>query len=269
MLALILLAMPVIEAARCGNQNCDGNENCGSCPQDCLKQEQICCNGRVYSGECCTNDDCEGNAVCSSLHKCISKALTTAPVAAPASNENTTGAAASEAGGGINWEMIGVILVIIFGIGGWILTKKRRSLISKYIKNINNVYNSCKNNSAKCEAELNNLKEQIEKDFAAGKITEQSYDILNKKIEDYVKNLRKGIIKAGFELTPDIKKELHNMLEDGIVTEKEYAKFIKVDIKGMSEADRAKLNYLVKKWKEKDRIKKIIDDNSSAKKLKN
>ena len=45
----------------CGDDTCDtaAGEDCSTCPQDCqVRPGQVCCDGTVYHGDCCTDDDC-------------------------------------------------------------------------------------------------------------------------------------------------------------------------------------------------------------------
>jgi len=70
--------------SKCGDSTCDPNEDCDSCPQDCLGEgmiccsgieylegTQICCDGIPYGGDCCTDNDCDEYDECVS-HTCQS-----------------------------------------------------------------------------------------------------------------------------------------------------------------------------------------------------
>jgi hypothetical protein len=137
---------------------------------------------------------------------------------------------------GINWEAIGVIIIVVGAGVGWFITKKKRGLTSKYLKEINNAFETLKDNPGKCEIKLYSLKDKIEEQFIAGKITEQSYALLEGKIE-----------------TSKIKKELDEMLADGIITEEEYKRYVGLDKKDLSWKDKNKLDTLMRKWKDKDK----------------
>ncbi|MBN2494995.1 MAG: hypothetical protein JXR96_10425 [Deltaproteobacteria bacterium] len=46
----------------CGDGRCEGQlgENCSNCPDDCpIGPGQVCCDGVVYTGDCCDDADCE------------------------------------------------------------------------------------------------------------------------------------------------------------------------------------------------------------------
>ena len=62
-------------AAVCGDDVCNGLENCGNCPDDCSVSGEVCCNSRLYNGTCCNSSDCTAsqscvNYVCQTLDSC-------------------------------------------------------------------------------------------------------------------------------------------------------------------------------------------------------
>jgi len=54
----------------CSDKACNGKENCTSCPKDCMKTGEICCNGIAYNGNCCVDVDCGRGFECSIAKKC-------------------------------------------------------------------------------------------------------------------------------------------------------------------------------------------------------
>jgi len=157
---------------------------------------------------------------------------------------------------GIDWNLVGGMAAIIAlaaaGIG-WFLSRKERGMTSKYMREIDKSFNEFRDNTSKCESVLYNIKEKIEKDFSKGKINDSAFSILDARLDKYLSDVRKGVIGSQFKLTEANKKELGDMLEDGVITEKEYEKFKKMKISELSAADRKKLQSLMKKWEEKKR----------------
>ena len=152
---------------------------------------------------------------------------------------------------GIDWNMVGGIIAIIsviIALVGWFLTRKKSSNTSKYLDEINQTYLEYKGHSDKCEIKLVEVKAKIESELAAGKITEQSFDILDRRIESYLGNIRKGIVNK-FDLSPDIKKKVDQALKDGKISKEEY-EGIK-NIKELALDKKERLLKLLKKW-EKD-----------------
>jgi hypothetical protein len=62
----------------CGNSTCDAGsgESCTSCPADCpTGNNQVCCSGALYNGDCCSQNDCSAATVCTS-HTCQASPVT-------------------------------------------------------------------------------------------------------------------------------------------------------------------------------------------------
>ncbi len=154
-----------------------------------------------------------------------------------------------------NWEAIGVILVIIGGFAGWFFGWRARNRTTAYMRKINIIINSYDNQPSESEAELIRIKEDLEHDFAKGKLNEQSYGLLDRKLDEGIKAIRKGVIGGRFDLTKNIKSELDDMLEDGAITKEEYDRFKKLDLKKISSKDEKKLKSLMKRWRNKDKVR--------------
>ncbi len=59
-----------IKEAICGNGICEASEKCSSCPEDCLKEGEICCDNITYVGNCCVDADCEEGYECNITKYC-------------------------------------------------------------------------------------------------------------------------------------------------------------------------------------------------------
>ena len=156
--------------------------------------------------------------------------------------------------GGIDWNFVGgmaAIIALAAAAVGWWLSRRQRGMTSQYMREIDKTFNSYKDNSSKCESELYNIKEKIDKDFAHGKVNENAYTILDARLDKYLSEIRKGIVSSEFKLSTADKKELNDMLEDGVITQEEYSKFSKMKLGELSSADKQKLKHLMGKWKSK------------------
>ena len=154
---------------------------------------------------------------------------------------------------GIGWEGLGAItgiIAVIAGFIGWLPTRRGRSKASSYIKDISETFNKYKNDASKCEAELYRMKEHVEGDFSKGKISEESFNMLDSRIDKYLAEVRRGIVTT-FELSPKVRKELHDMLKDGVISEEEHKKFSKMDTSQLSKSEKSRLESLMKKWRQK------------------
>gem|GEM_PF-3516600 len=59
-------------STECDDGICDEDENCTSCPEDCLDEGQVCCDDIAYDGNCCSDEDCISDETCES-HVCIAQ----------------------------------------------------------------------------------------------------------------------------------------------------------------------------------------------------
>lgn len=153
-----------------------------------------------------------------------------------------------------NWEMVGVILIIIGALVGWLISRRVRGKTATYMSEIDKVYRTYNKNSNKCEAELTHIREKIEDDFKKGKINDQSLSILESRIDKYSKELRSEIVSKRFALPEDLNRRIKHMLSDGIITKEEYGHFKEVIAKtDMGARDKEEISGLMKKWKDEDK----------------
>jgi hypothetical protein len=118
---------------------------------------------------------------------------------------------------------------------------------------IDDTYSSFKMNSRRCEAELYRLKDSISNELKKGKIDEGAYAVLEKRIEDYMREIREQILKEQFgNLPSSMKTELYSMIENAQISEEEYKKFKALLGKagGIEEEEKKELGDMVKKWME-------------------
>ncbi len=106
---------------------------------------------------------------------------------------------------GLTWSIeLVATLISIGGAGagaiGWIVRARSRSrrkkvLFKRLMDEVDNVYSRFKMNARRCEAELQRLKGEALDEFKEGMIDEETYNILNKRIDDYMREIREEIEK--------------------------------------------------------------------------
>lgn len=84
-------------------------------------------------------------------------------------------------------SLIGVVLAVS---GFSLATKKKQKYLKKYLHEIDDVYSSYKWKTKRCEAELYRLQDQIEDQLKEGKIDENTYHLLEKRIEKYLDEIK-------------------------------------------------------------------------------
>jgi len=86
--------------------------------------------------------------------------------------------------------LVGIVLTVALVGTAWIRTRKRRSIIKTFLDEIDDVYSKYKTNPQICEEELYRLRNTILEGLTDGKITEEHYAILDRKIDKYMKELQ-------------------------------------------------------------------------------
>lgn len=82
---------------------------------------------------------------------------------------------------------VGVILAMSgFSLSG----KKKQKFLKKYFHEIDDAYGAFKMKGKRCEAELYRLQDLIEHELKEGKIDENTFQLLEKRIEKYLKEVK-------------------------------------------------------------------------------
>jgi hypothetical protein len=100
-------------------------------------------------------------------------------------------------------SVIGVILAVS---GFSLANKKKRKYLKKYLHEIDNVYSSFKWKSRRCEVELYRLQDQVEEHLKDGKIDENTYHLLEARIQKYLDEMKESDHRQPREVS-EMKKE--------------------------------------------------------------
>lgn len=132
----------------------------------------------------------------------------------------------------------------------------------RYLKRLLNesdtVYTRFKMNARRCEAELYRLKDVIATDLKEGRLEEQSYAILEKRLDSYMKEIQERIIDENLGSFPaKLKDSLHQLMEKGEMGEYEFAAIEKIILASneVPEVDKIRLRESLERWRE-DYLKK-------------
>lgn len=98
-------------------------------------------------------------------------------------------------------ELVAGVVTIgaaIVGAAGWYYrarsTRRRGTILyNKFLSSVDDVYSRFKLNSNRCEAELLRLKEEIFRDFKEGLIEDESFNVLDGRIDRYLREIREEI----------------------------------------------------------------------------
>jgi len=136
-----------------------------------------------------------GNANCSSV-RCMKKA---GPVASNQSNNSSiidTAMAIGNKYGSALGTVGGVLATAAAAIIGWHYTRKKKTKLGQYLNQIDGTYSNFKMNAQQCEAELLTIKRLITEDLKKGTIDESTFGILDKRMDDYLGEIRQELKKA-------------------------------------------------------------------------
>jgi hypothetical protein len=96
---------------------------------------------------------------------------------------------------------VGTTLTVGLVGGAWFRSRKRRSIVKAFLAEADDVYSRLKTEPKKCEEELYALRNTILEGLTDGKITQENYEIIDKRIDKYVAELseaqgRRGVAPA-------------------------------------------------------------------------
>jgi hypothetical protein len=85
--------------------------------------------------------------------------------------------------------VVGTMLTVGLVGGTWFRSRKRRNIIKAFLAEADDVYSRLKTDPRKCEQELYALRNTILEGLTEGKIAEENYEIIDKRIDKYVAEL--------------------------------------------------------------------------------
>ncbi len=144
----------------------------------------------------------------------------------------------------------------------YLMTRRAQSRQKRYLKKlideIDVVYARFKMNARRCEAELYRLKDMITADFKEGKLEEQNYAVLDRRLDSYMKEIQDRILDESLgNFSSKLRDTIRALIERGEVDEYEFAAIEKIILTSteLSEADRARLKDSLERWRS-DYLKK-------------
>jgi hypothetical protein len=85
--------------------------------------------------------------------------------------------------------LLGTSLTVGLLGGAWLRSRRRRNILRTFLAEIDDVYSKFSADKQKCEEELYRLRNTILEGFTEGKITEENYGIMDRRIDKYMKEL--------------------------------------------------------------------------------
>jgi hypothetical protein len=100
------------------------------------------------------------------------------------------------------------------------------------------------------EIELKDLKKKIKGEFSAGLIIENHYLILEREADNAIGEIRTKVVTHGVAMPDELKEDVEEVLEDGVVTKEEYRDIMNRirSTKDLNPIEKSKLNSLMTRW---------------------
>jgi hypothetical protein len=118
------------------------------------------------------------------------------------------------------WEPIitaATILISVFVfLFGFLSIKKKRGRLRQYLEKIDDLFNQYNKNYQRCQQELITLRETIRKEVKDGKLEESHYLILDKKLDDYLLDMKALKEESGEAVEPKevVSKKLTEYMDE-------------------------------------------------------
>jgi parallel beta-helix repeat protein len=163
---------------------------------------------------------------------------------------------------GLSWDLWGILLEVIvlsstgiLAFIGYQKLRKKKGALKIYMVKIEDISELKEKNPAKFEKKLNELEEQINKEFKEGKIEDLHYLMLQEIIASKRGDVRRAEVTRKFQSLPKgIADNLDDMLKDGKITRDEYIAFVSTIQKSqtLTPYERQELSQMVEKWEVED-----------------
>jgi hypothetical protein len=154
------------------------------------------------------------------------------------------------------------IIVFVFGV---IRLRKKKGKLQEYMEKIEEITESDKRAKEK-ENELLALKTQIKKEFTKELITENHYLILERELDNALGTTRKKIIGGAVPMTDKVREDVDDILDDGVVTRREYRKLMKKisssEGKAMSDGEKRRIKKQMTRWLEENKESRLDEEEN-------
>ena len=143
------------------------------------------------------------------------------------------------------------------GIARWIRNSRIRNTVKKrtfqeHMERMDDVYTTYKMNSRQCEAELYKLRTKVMDDFKQGIIDERKFNILDKRIDEYILEIRAELVHTRLrEVREGLEEDFQRMKNEGSGEDRDFDALVQMieSTPGLAEEDRKELGELVAGWR--------------------
>jgi len=153
----------------------------------------------------------------------------------------------------------GTVIGGTIGIARWVRNSRIRNTVRKrtfqeYMERMDDVYTQYKLNPRQCVAELNKLRTKVMDDFKFSIIDESKFNILDKRIDEYILEIRAELVHTRLrEVRERLEEDFQRMKDEGDAEDIDFDALVEMieSTPGLAEEDRKELGELVAGWREK------------------
>ena len=152
------------------------------------------------------------------------------------------------------WEPLFAVGAILISIVGWVMLRRQKANVHGYLDKIDKKVKEQGNNLDHLDTELANLREEVTRHYRKGKLDENQYLVIEKKIDDSLSKARVRNISLSLEKTsPELIAAVNTALADGRIQPEEVEQVLN-QAGELDAAQKAQLKDIMVQWAKKDNI---------------
>jgi parallel beta-helix repeat protein len=150
---------------------------------------------------------------------------------------------------GLIMAVISGIIAIMMFLFGLFRMRRKKGKLREYMDKIEEITKSDKDPRDK-ELELKGLKGEIKSEFSKELIVENHYIILEREVDNAIGEIRTEILEERVSMPEELKGDVKEILEDGVVTKEEYRAIMdKIrSNRQLNSLEKSKLNSMMTRW---------------------
>jgi hypothetical protein len=152
------------------------------------------------------------------------------------------------------WEPVTVVGAAMISLIGWLMIRRQRANVRSYLDQIDQKVGELRDDFDRLDEELTKLRDELTKLYRKGRLDENQFLLVEKKLDDSLSKARERNIAISFEqISPELKKAITTALSDGRVKSEEMDQVLN-KAGELTEAQKAQLKEIMSDWVKKDEI---------------
>jgi hypothetical protein len=150
------------------------------------------------------------------------------------------------------WEPVTVAGAAIISIVGWLMLRRQKANVRRYLDEIDRKVNELHHDLERLDNELAKLREEITNYYRKGKLDENQFLLIEKKLDDSLRTIRERNIAMSLDKTsPELSAAIKAALADGRIKSGEIEQVLN-QAENLTPEQHEQLKKLMTKWADKD-----------------